>query len=98
MSINSFHLRILILLLLPSSIAAAGDLRVEFSDYTESLKLMNHYLGFENKEMACTAANEADSYLKSYLLRFQQEWPDVNWDEHQAGVENVVDYCNKIGF
>ena len=91
-------MRKLLILLMTPSIAVAGAFRVEFTDYMESLKLMNHYLGFENKEMACTAANEADSYLKSYLLRFQQEWPDVNWDEHQAGVENVVDYCNKIGF
>ena len=90
--------KLLILFLAPSIASAEVLLRAEFSDYMDSLKNMNHYLGFENKEPACSAADEANARLKSYLLRFQQEWPDVNWDEHQAGVENVVDYCNKIGF
>ena len=96
--IDSFDMRSFVLLLLTPSIAVAGVLRVEFSDYMESLNLMNHYLGFDNKEMACTAANEADSYLKSYLFRFQQQWPDIDWDKQQAGVKTVVDYCKKIGF
>ena len=91
-------MRKLLILLLTPSIATAGVLRVELSDYMESLNLMNHYLGFENKEMACTAAEEANSHLKSYLVRFQKEWPDIDWNEQRAGVKNVVDHCDKIGF